>query len=223
MDVNLREKLRKFGMEFFQHYYSSYRGVVADNKDPNKAGRVMLKIPAIYGEDVHEYWALPKAILNGNNEGQFWIPDVGTNVWVTFENGNARFPMWEHGVWGDINKFGNSVVASLYESDGSPKKKMWITASGNTFMLDDSNQTITILQKNSGNKLTIDSHGFIVNGGTEPFILGNKFKDMFKNFIQTVSESTVGSSGGPLLNAVEIAAYMDQVELFLSTICFLDK
>ena len=85
-------------------YYGIYKGVVANNKDPENLGRLQLKVPQICGEETYEYWAFPKGIFAGNGIGAFWIPNDKDMVWVSFENGDPRYPIWEYGWWktGDV-------------------------------------------------------------------------------------------------------------------------
>lgn len=84
------------GLEAVGKYYSSYRGYVVDNNDPENMGRIQVLIPAITNDKKHTKWAWPKSQFSGNGYGVQILPMVGDIVWVEFENGNARFPLWSH-------------------------------------------------------------------------------------------------------------------------------
>ncbi len=64
-----------------------YRGIVVDNADPLSRMRLLVQIPDVLG-DMQE-WAVPSNAVEGAS-----IPDVGQEVWVTFEAGNPEYPIW---------------------------------------------------------------------------------------------------------------------------------
>ena len=68
-------------------YYGFYRAFVVKNDDPLQCKRLILKIPQIYEDAVHEYWAYPFGIFAGTDIGLVAVPNVGDMVWVSFENG----------------------------------------------------------------------------------------------------------------------------------------
>ena len=71
-----RQILQRFGLEYFNKYYGVYRAIVADNNDPDKLGRLKLKIPQIYGDQEHDYWAWCKGMFAGKNIGFLAFLDV---------------------------------------------------------------------------------------------------------------------------------------------------
>lgn len=104
----LRNTLSKWGVErFAKRYYGIYPANVIDNKDPQGRGRVRLIIPAIGAvaeDDVGaDSWA--DACMTGlgtdpdtkQMTGQFHPPDIGMNVWVQFQFGDPRFPVYVGG------------------------------------------------------------------------------------------------------------------------------
>lgn len=206
MDIELRKALKKMGMDFFQKFYGDYIGEVADNVDPDKLGRVKLKVPAIYGNDVHDYWATAKGMPNGSREGMFWIPKIGDSVMVTFENGNCRFPMWQHGYWGTKDDKGNSVVAGLYDENGSPTKRQLTTSGGQTFLFDDKNKLIDIIDCN-GQHITMDKDAITLLGdklialgakdASHKAVLGDKEKAVWDAVLDAIAAITVTVAGTP--------------------------
>ena len=82
-----------------RRFYGKYRGKVTDNKDPVMQGRIRAQVPAVYG-DKETGWALPCAPYGGSGVGIFFIPPVGANVWIEFEEGNPDYPIWSGCFWG---------------------------------------------------------------------------------------------------------------------------
>ena len=98
--MNLPDILAKLvydGFEAFGRYYSSYPGFVIQNEDPEGMQRLILKIPVIASDQVVNIWALPKGMYGGEGHGVFITPSIGDMVWVSFRNGNPKFPMWSFG------------------------------------------------------------------------------------------------------------------------------
>ncbi|MEQ8821025.1 MAG: phage baseplate assembly protein V [Sumerlaeia bacterium] len=91
------KRLRGGGLESFGLYYGRYRAIVHDNADPEALGRLRLKVPQVYGDDVPDYWAWPVGLAGGDQKGVFDIPEVGAHVYVSFEFGRPRYPLWEAG------------------------------------------------------------------------------------------------------------------------------
>ena len=79
-------------------FYGKYRGVVAENRDPLKLGRLAVLVPAISEEALR--WALPAVPYAGPKLGFYFIPPVGAHVWVEFEAGDVDYPIWTGCFWG---------------------------------------------------------------------------------------------------------------------------
>ena len=82
-----------------RRYFGKYRGFVADNEDPEQRGRLKLRLPSILGSEVSG-WALPCLPFGGLfNQGLFLVPEVDSQVWVEFEEGNLDQPIWTGTFW----------------------------------------------------------------------------------------------------------------------------
>jgi len=78
--------------------YSMVVGIVTNNEDPEKRGRVKVKFPW-FSDDVESYWARVVMPGAGPDYGLVWIPQVDDEVLVGFEFGDMRFPYVLGGLW----------------------------------------------------------------------------------------------------------------------------
>lgn len=78
--MEFKNMLSQFGLEAFNKYYGCYRGFIADNVDPQSLGRLKLKVPQVYGEEVMDYWAFSKGMPVGKQIGMYAIPNIGDMV-----------------------------------------------------------------------------------------------------------------------------------------------
>lgn len=92
MDVMNRPARRSEG-----RYFGKYRGLVKDNVDPLKIGRLQVTVPAVPG--MAENWALPCAPYAGDQVGFYTMPPIGAKVWVEFEGGDPSHPIWAGCFW----------------------------------------------------------------------------------------------------------------------------
>lgn len=75
-------------------HFGKYQGEVVDNKDPQKLSRLKLRIPSVLGGQITD-WALPcLPYVDDPHKGMFIIPEVDAQIWVEFEEGNIRSPIW---------------------------------------------------------------------------------------------------------------------------------
>lgn len=81
-------------------FYGKYRGKVVSNRDPRSRGRMQVIVPEVTGENVVR-WALPSVAYAGDGVGLFTMPPVGASIWVEFEAGNLRYPIWTGCFWGE--------------------------------------------------------------------------------------------------------------------------
>ena len=79
--------------------YGKYRGIVIDNNDPQKRGRVKLRVPSVLADQDSD-WALPCLPYGGiNQQGFFMIPDIDAQLWVEFEECDIHKPIWVGTFW----------------------------------------------------------------------------------------------------------------------------
>jgi Rhs element Vgr protein len=125
--------------------------VVKDNNDPDKLGRVRVQF---FWQQQSEMspWLRQASPAAGGGTGFHFVPEVGEEVVVGFEGGNAEMPF----VLG--SKF-NGKAKSGY-GDPQNNVKAIKTRSGNTIALDDAAGSITVTDKN-GSSMMMDGSGNI--------------------------------------------------------------
>lgn len=83
-------------------YYGKYRGVVYRVNDPEHSGRIICKVPSVFGDEISG-WCTPCIPCAFDNGGDFFLPKIGDTVWVEFEEGKPNLPIWT-GNWFSTNK-----------------------------------------------------------------------------------------------------------------------
>ena len=61
--------------------------IVIDNNDPQGLGRVRVKFPAISDDEIG-HWARIAVLMAGVDRGTFFLPEIGDEVLVAFEQGD---------------------------------------------------------------------------------------------------------------------------------------
>jgi uncharacterized protein involved in type VI secretion and phage assembly len=127
-------------------------GVVTNNQDPDKMGRVKLRFPWLSDTD-ESTWARVAAAMAGPNRGLFLLPEVEDEVLVAFEHGDPRFPYVVGALWNGKD----SPPAD--NADGKNDVRMLRSRSGHVIRLVDSAgaERIEITDKTGDNTVTIDS------------------------------------------------------------------
>lgn len=137
-------------------FYGKYAGTVDQNFDPLGKGRLLVKVPAVFGDGT--VWALPCVPYAGPNIGFFAMPPTGARVWVEFEAGNPDTPIWSGCFWDQDNS------APVPVSPVAEKKKLWKTDSC-TLTLDDTPGVGGITIEFGLLKIEIKSQSIEINDG----------------------------------------------------------
>lgn len=142
-------------------YYGKYRGVVADNKDPNGLGRVRVRVQDVLGDEVSG-WALPSAPYAGKDVGLYLIPPKDAFVWVEFEHGDPDYPIWCGCFWAP-----GDAPSKAPKKEDMPLKKVLKTDVGAITLNDSSSDGgITIeMNKDPKLKITLDKNGIVITTG----------------------------------------------------------
>lgn len=133
--------------------FGKYRGFVSDNADPEQRARVKLTVPALLGEAVTG-WALPCLPCGGlAQQGLFWVPGVGAQVWVEFEGGSLDFPIWTGTFW----QQNGDLPSEVQDPDTS---RVLRTAKGHVLLFEDKDDAEQVkLLHSAGAMLDLDHDG----------------------------------------------------------------
>ncbi|GAB7129701.1 phage baseplate assembly protein V [Silvimonas sp. JCM 19000] len=143
-------------------YYGKYRGVVLNNIDPMQTGRIQVQVPDVLGVGISS-WAMPCVPFAGIQSGIYTVPQVGSGVWVEFEQGDHDYPIWVGGFWGSAAEVPALALAGLPVSPSIVLQ----TGSQNTLMLSDlPGPTGGILLKSTtGALISITEIGITISNG----------------------------------------------------------
>jgi uncharacterized protein involved in type VI secretion and phage assembly len=127
-------------------------GIVTNNQDPEKMGRVRVKFPWL-SDDHESWWARIATPMGGPNRGVYFLPEVDDEVLVGFEHGDVRYPYVIGALWnGKDAPPGNN-------DDGKNNIRLIHSRSGHLVRLDDTDgdEKIEIIDKTGSNSITIKS------------------------------------------------------------------
>ena len=163
--------------------YGAYPATVTDIKDPDSQGRVKVKLPWMPDNDGgYDVWARLATLMAGNNRGTWFIPDVGDEVLVVFEGGDARRPYVVGGLWngsdappeqmdGAGNNYKKSITSrrdiriTLDDTEGGETLTLK-TPGGQTIEMKDGGITIEIKDA-SGNSIKLEPSGITVTAAAQ--------------------------------------------------------
>ena len=82
------------------HFFGKYRGKVIDTEDLlGHKGRIKVTVSSVLGSE--PVWAMPCVPYAGDGVGFYFIPPIGSGVWIEFEGGDPSFPIWSGCFWSD--------------------------------------------------------------------------------------------------------------------------
>ena len=151
-----------------RQYFGKYRGSVLNNVDPMQIGRLLVQVPDVLGVSTSS-WAMPCFPVTGRQMGFWSIPQIGTGVWVEFEQGDVDHPIWS-GCW-----FGSAAdVPALALATPPPLSSVFMqTAAQVTFQMSDlPGPTGGILLKTAtGAMIMVNDVGITISNGKGATIL----------------------------------------------------
>jgi uncharacterized protein involved in type VI secretion and phage assembly len=124
-------------------------GVVTDNKDPDKLGRVKIKFPVLSEQDT-SHWAPMLMQGAGKRRGWFFIPEVNDEVLVMFEQGDLNRPIVVAAMWNGKDK------PSDKNSGGNPRRVIKSRA-GSRIVFDDEKDQLVIEDGKGVGRITFDA------------------------------------------------------------------
>lgn len=142
-------------------------GVVTNNNDPDKRGRVKLHLP-LHDETAETDWVRIATMMTGKEMGSLFIPEVGDEVVVAFHLGQIRYPIVIGMLWNQKNKppspadknderkivsrSGNQIMFTDKAGEETITVK---TKKGQTVVMADKDESLTVADSSGNNKIVI--------------------------------------------------------------------
>jgi len=132
---------------------------VMANDDPSKLGRIRISIPNVIDDGEHKTgefpWAIPFGLSHqGPDYGSFGPPDVGSFVYVEFQQGDIHYPVYHGGAKNP------STGPSSVSNTNYPNRYGFKDSVGNWFFVDKMTKDMEIVHT-SGATIKINQAGDI--------------------------------------------------------------
>jgi uncharacterized protein involved in type VI secretion and phage assembly len=127
-------------------------GIVTNNHDPDGMGRVRVRFPVRESND-DSHWARIATLMAGKERGSFFLPEVGDEVLVAFEQGNAEHPYVIGALWNGQD------VPPEPNSDGKNNIRKIRSRSGHEILFNDdaeARQEKVVIKTKAGHVITLD-------------------------------------------------------------------
>jgi len=200
LDLGLEGLVVELASQSRSRFYGKYRGIVQDNGDPEKLGRLKAHIPEVLDTEVSP-WAWPCAAYAGTDIGLFAIPPVGAGVWMEFEGGDPARPIWTGGWWGR-----NDPPKNEQGSAANVPQKIFKSESGLLLALDDDAHTATLSDRNGQNLVVIK-----VDDGQV------RIQAASKVIVEAAQIELTENAAHPLVFGDDLLQYLNQLVQIFST------
>ncbi|MBW4643011.1 MAG: phage tail protein [Goleter apudmare HA4340-LM2] len=179
-----------------QHIYGVVIGIVTNNNDPDKLGRVKVSFPWLSDQD-ESNWARIASPMAGKQRGIYFLPEVDDEVLVAFEQGDLRFPYVIGVLWNGKD------APPVSNDDGKNNIRVIKSRSGHEIRLNDEDgqEKIEIIDKSGKNSLVFDTKNNSVTITSEKDInlqasKGTIKLDAQKIEIKSSTDSKIEASAG---------------------------
>lgn len=136
------------------------RGIVVDNNDPLKIGRLKVRVEAAYGQQPIDNlpWAWPCFPYGGaSGMCNYAVPEKGAGVWVMFQNKDGQpdttYPVWL-GVWQAQNEVPPEITAD--SSDAHYYKELRTTSGHYALFCDKPDEEFIEIKDKDSNYVRLD-------------------------------------------------------------------
>lgn len=168
--------------------------VVTNNDDPDKQGRVKVKFPWLNDQEESD-WARVVASFAGKKRGLLFLPEVGDEVLMAFEEGELARAYVVGAVW-------NGVDTPPTDDGDGRDRRVFRSRSGHIIRIDDTSgsEKIEILDKTGKNTVTVDSSANTITIASDKDIVlkapqGTVKIDAQKLEVKTSGEAKLEASG----------------------------
>lgn len=134
-------------------------GVVTDVTDPQKIGRVKVKLPWL-SDDYASTWARTVQAGAGPNRGAMVVPEVGDEVLVAFDQGDARAPFVLGGLYNGVDAPSSHSPDLIDSGTGAVNRRSMVSRLGHRVdLLDDQGREDGILLESGDGRLSVRLDG----------------------------------------------------------------
>lgn len=149
-------------MATHEKYYGKYRGTVVNNVDPMQMGRLQIIVPDV-SNIIPTTWAMPCFPLAGKQMGAYYIPQIGSGVWVEFEQGDSDYPVWVGCYYGSVAEV---PALALAGNPASPNIALQTTLQNTLIISDLPGPTGGIMLKSAtGATIIVNDTGIYIQNG----------------------------------------------------------
>ena len=158
-DSVLDDPFGDVAMPSAERYWGKYRGLVAGVDDDDNVGKITVRVPSVYGEEVSPP-AMPATPFAGDGHGFVFLPEEGDGVWVEFEGGDPSLPIWS-GMW---------FARKELPKDADKKKRAIVTSGGLKIILDDDATKLKLLNGDDA-EVTLATDGITIRFGSTKVVV----------------------------------------------------
>jgi len=132
-----------------RRFYGVAEALVASVEDPEKEGRVKVRLPWFDSGEVTD-WCRVANLFAGNGYGSTWTPELEDEVLVAFVHGDLRLPVVLGGLYNGKDKPPRARTATN-------NQKTLRTKAGHEVLLDDSSASLGVeVITSAGHRLRLD-------------------------------------------------------------------
>ena len=192
------------------------RALVTANQDPDKLGRIQVKLPAQNpsSREVPTEWARVCSPYASKDSGLWMLPEVGDEVMVVFEGGRVSEPIIIGSLHGPKNQPPKSDKSGDLNSDGQNQLRFLKTKGGNLLAFDDAKNAIH-LKESSGAQLKVEKGTVAL--GTSSIELLDELVNLLGALVNNAPTFVLTAMGPGTLNPA-LVAKVTEVKTKLSQI-----
>jgi uncharacterized protein involved in type VI secretion and phage assembly len=143
-------------------FFGKYRGMVLSNVDPLQIGRLLVQVADVEGLALSS-WAMPCFPFTGRQMGAYMLPQIGSGVWVEYEQGDPDYPIWS-GCW-----YGSAAEAPALALAGNPASPSVVLQTGlqNSLVISDLPGPAggLMLKSTTGASIIVNDTGIYIQNG----------------------------------------------------------
>jgi uncharacterized protein involved in type VI secretion and phage assembly len=134
--------------DFALRYYGVVPALVTNNKDPDGHGRIKVRFPWLTPDDETD-WIRMATLMAGMKRGTYFLPEVGDEVLVAFEQGEVHRPLCIGVMWNGQDPSPHT------NADGKNDVRLIKSRSGHKLIFDDKDgaERITFVDKTGKNRI----------------------------------------------------------------------